>query len=98
MYRSLDVVSSRSARLLGANRSIAEVGINSSVRVAQVPVLGACFSLQSVIMGAFQTTANLLLLPSLSQLAVCPQLICSATPPDASQQPFFGLAPCTACK
>ena len=30
MYRSLDVVSSRSARLLGANRSIAEVGIHSS--------------------------------------------------------------------
>lgn len=31
MYKSLDVVSSRSARLLGANRSIAEVLLDSSM-------------------------------------------------------------------
>jgi len=43
MYKSLDVVSSRSARLLGANRSIAEVGQHdvicltiSSIKQAQV--------------------------------------------------------------
>ena len=29
MYRSLDVVSSRSARLLGANRSVAEVSLQT---------------------------------------------------------------------
>lgn len=56
-FRGIDVVSSRSARLLGGNRSIAEVGLKS----AMIPLEHAVMYLEAYTINAFYSLSHSLL-------------------------------------